>query len=98
MPQHQPFIQYSALENAVFDCKMTLVELLDYALKYTNKIALLGAQVTAHPKFVEICNYIAKRIDNGENIEISCTMKPIPSLSRPLKSVNVHTKKIEKAE
>ena len=35
---------------------------------------------------------------NGENIEISCTMKPIPSLARPLKSVNVHTKKIEKAE
>ncbi len=25
-------------------------------------------------------------------------MKPIPSLSKPLKSVNVHTKKIEKAE
>lgn len=36
MPQHQPFIQYSALENAVFDCKMTLVELLDYAC-YENE-------------------------------------------------------------
>ena len=35
---------------------------------------------------------------NGENIEISCTMKPIPSLSKPLKSVNIDTKKIEKAE
>ena len=35
---------------------------------------------------------------NGENIEISCTMKPIPSLSRPLKSVNIDTKKVEKAE
>ena len=31
MPQNQPFIQYSALENAVYDCKYTLVELLDYA-------------------------------------------------------------------
>lgn len=31
MPQHQPFIQYSAIENAVFDCKYTLVELLDFA-------------------------------------------------------------------
>ncbi|MDD2523681.1 MAG: chorismate synthase [Endomicrobiaceae bacterium] len=37
-------------------------------------------------------------ISNGESIEVSCTMKPIPSLSKPLKSVNVHTKKIEKAE
>lgn len=31
MPQHQPFIQYSAIENAVSDCKYTLVELLDFA-------------------------------------------------------------------
>lgn len=31
MPQNQPFVQYSALENAVYDCKYTLVELLDYA-------------------------------------------------------------------
>ena len=35
---------------------------------------------------------------NGENIEISCTMKPIPSLSKPLKSVNIDNKKVEKAE
>ncbi len=35
---------------------------------------------------------------NGENIEISCTMKPIPSLVKPLKSVNIKTKKTEKAE
>lgn len=31
MPQHQPFLQYSAIENALFDCKFTLVEVLDYA-------------------------------------------------------------------
>ena len=35
---------------------------------------------------------------NGENIEVSCTMKPIPSLVKPLKSVNIKTKKTEKAE
>lgn len=37
-------------------------------------------------------------MSNGENIEISCTMKPIPSLSKPLKSVNIDSKKVEKAE
>lgn len=31
MPQHQPFLQYSAIEYAVFDCKYSLVELMDYA-------------------------------------------------------------------
>lgn len=31
MPQKQPFIQYAALEDAVNDCKYSLVELLDFA-------------------------------------------------------------------
>ncbi len=31
MPQHQPFIQYAAIEHAVMDCKYSLVELLDFA-------------------------------------------------------------------
>ena len=31
MPQKQPFLQFSALENAVMDCKYSLVELLDLA-------------------------------------------------------------------
>ena len=31
MPQRQPFIQFSALENAVSDCKYSLVELLTHA-------------------------------------------------------------------
>jgi chorismate synthase len=37
-------------------------------------------------------------ISNGEEIFITCTMKPIPSLARPLRSVNLITKKAEKAE
>jgi len=35
---------------------------------------------------------------NGETVEITCTMKPIPSLAKPLRSVNLRTKKAEKAE
>lgn len=31
MPQKLPFIQYASIENAVLDCKYSLVELLDYA-------------------------------------------------------------------
>jgi len=31
MPQRQPFIQYSAIEHGILDCKYSLVELLDYA-------------------------------------------------------------------
>ena len=31
MPNNQPFLQYSAIEHAVLDCKYALVELLDFA-------------------------------------------------------------------
>lgn len=31
MPQLLPFIQYASIEHAVFDCKLSLVELLDFA-------------------------------------------------------------------
>lgn len=31
MPNKQPFLQYSAIEHAVLDCKYSLVELLDFA-------------------------------------------------------------------
>ncbi|MGA2091195.1 MAG: chorismate synthase, partial [Endomicrobiales bacterium] len=37
-------------------------------------------------------------ITNGEEILVSCVMKPIPSLKRPLKSVNLTTKKADRAE
>ena len=37
-------------------------------------------------------------MSNGEDIEVTCTMKAIPSLAKPLRSVNLHTKKTEKAE
>lgn len=36
MPQHLPFIQYASIENAVLDCKYSLVELLDFA-RYEHK-------------------------------------------------------------
>jgi chorismate synthase len=37
-------------------------------------------------------------MSNGEEIYITCAMKPIPSLAKPLHSVNLLTKKAEKAE
>ena len=31
MPQHQPFVQFSAIEHAAKDCKYSLIQVLDYA-------------------------------------------------------------------
>lgn len=56
-----------------------LLSVIELGLSKTNKIALLGAQVTAHPKFEQICKYIENRIDGGENIEMSVSSLRVDS-------------------
>jgi len=52
------------------DCD-DLFNIIKTGLNKTNKIALLGAQISAHPNFSEICDYIKLRIDEGEEIEMN---------------------------
>ena len=42
-----------------------IIETIDFTLNYTNKIALLGAYVSGHPKFGDIVSYIAKKCENA---------------------------------
>jgi len=48
-----------------------IIEKIDEGLKYTNKLALLGAMICAHPKIDDICRYIIEKVKAGRNIEIS---------------------------
>lgn len=48
-----------------------IIESIDLGLQYTNKIALLGAQVSIHPKFKQICEYIAQKVQKNPEIEMS---------------------------
>lgn len=56
-------VRFAPLEN--------IKETIDLGLKHTDKIALLGAQVTAHPKFKQICEYIYEKIQSNPEIEMS---------------------------
>ena len=56
-----------------------LVEAVNIGLKYTNKLALLGAQVTAHPNFTDLCRYIENLIDSGRQIEVSVSSLRVDS-------------------
>ena len=49
----------------------TIIDTIEFGLKHTNKIALLGALVSAHPKFEDICDYIYNKIQSGQKIEMS---------------------------
>lgn len=48
-----------------------IAEDIDFGLKYTNKIALLGALITAHPQFDAICEHILKRKNEISELELS---------------------------
>lgn len=61
-----------------------LIETIELGLKYTNKIALLGAQITAHPRFEDICRYVEAKIDNGENIEMGVSSLRVDSFTVPI--------------
>ena len=48
-----------------------IISTIELGLQHTNKIALLGAQITAHPRFKDICRYISNKIKNGQQISMS---------------------------
>ena len=47
-----------------------IIETIELGLKYTNKIALLGAQISAHPDFNKIMEYFRNKIEAGNDIEL----------------------------
>lgn len=47
-----------------------IIEAIELGLSKTNKIALLGAQISAHPRFNDIMKYLRDKIDSGVNIEL----------------------------
>ena len=47
-----------------------IINAIDLGLNYTNKIALLGAQIASHPKFEDIMYYLRDKIENGLNLEL----------------------------
>ena len=56
-----------------------IIQTIELGLKHTNKIALLGAQITAHPRFKDICKHIENKIDNGQEIEMSVSSLRVDS-------------------
>ena len=59
--------------NKPYRCASTdgILAEIDKGLKYTNKIAFLGALIAAHPDFEKICDYVYQKVLNGADIELS---------------------------
>ena len=48
-----------------------IIEKIDEGLKYTNKLAFLGALICSHPKIDDICRYIINKTKENSSIEVS---------------------------
>ena len=58
-----------------------LFNVIDFGLSYTDKIALLGAQVSSHPKFNTVLEYIYNKIKSGKKIEMSISSLRVDAVS-----------------
>ncbi len=61
-----------------------IIDALELGLRYTNKIALLGAQISAHPDFDKIMKHIEAKIDSGIEIELGISSLRTDSISPEL--------------
>ena len=59
----------------------SVIDIINLGLKNTNKIALLGAQISAHPHFHDICDYIYKKIQSGQKIEMSVSSLRVDAIT-----------------
>ena len=71
-PQKCAFCLTSYINNPIRFCSYEeIINKIDTGLKYTNKIALLGALICAHPKIDDICKYISSKVDEGKELEVT---------------------------
>ena len=61
-----------------------IIEAIELGLKHTDKIALLGAQLSAHPQFNDLLDYIDNKIKTGSKIELSMSSLRTDSVSPKL--------------
>lgn len=61
-----------------------IISAIDLGLKYTDKIALLGAQISAHPDFSKIIEYIGDKLENGIDIELGISSLRVDAVTSEL--------------
>lgn len=71
-PQRCAFCNTAHINTPYRVCDYEIIKnKIDFALNYTHKIAFLGAAIAAHPKIDELCDYVAQKADEYNDIELS---------------------------
>lgn len=66
-----------------------IIEAIEIGLKQTNKIALLGAQISAHPDFDRIMQYLKEKMDSGIELELGISSLRTDSVTPELVKILV---------
>lgn len=82
-PQRCGFCMASYLNLPARFCSLEqIINSINFGLKHTSKIALLGALITAHPQFDQICEHILKRKETDvPDLELSVSSLRADSIS-----------------
>ena len=59
-----------------------IINKIDLGLGYTKNIALLGAQISAHPAFDKICRYVISKIENGQDINLNFSSLRVDAITQ----------------
>lgn len=71
-PQSCGFCLTSFINKPVRFCSYEeIINKIDLGLKHTNKLALLGALICAHPRIDDICSYIIDKVNSGLELEVT---------------------------
>ncbi|MCD7779052.1 MAG: B12-binding domain-containing radical SAM protein [Candidatus Gastranaerophilales bacterium] len=71
-PQSCAFCLTSYINTPVRFCPYDeIINKIETGIKYTNRLALLGALICAHPRIDDICDYIINKVDSGLKLEVS---------------------------
>lgn len=68
-----------------------LKRVIDLGLEHTNKIALLGAQISAHPQFAELCRYIYEKAVENNNLEMNFSSLRVDAITPDVIKTLVYT-------
>ena len=74
---------YGSLPFRTPDVKENLIPMIDFGLKHTNKIGLLGASVTQHPEFEELLDSLILK-NNEKNIHVQIASVRADSITKKI--------------
>ena len=62
----------------------TIIDKIEEGTKYTDKVGLLGALISNHPNFPELCDYLDSKMDSHPGLSISSSSLRVDGLTQQI--------------